>query len=1381
MKTWIKNLRVRKKILLIISINVFFTALMTLISHQSLNKVDEIKADIVQVGQAASKQMNADMMHDALRADVYNAFLTEKTDGKGKENVKKDFAEHVGIFKTSLNELKNLKVNKTIINQANELRKPLNAYINSSDDLINKGLYTKFELHSNYGQQAIHKYKATFDKLAVQMEALSTMIEKEYINQQNILTDYSHSVQLTLFILGLIVAIIAITLSLFVSKLIEKPILLTEEVLGKISTGQITEPIEVEGKDETANMLRSLNNVVDNLTNVKHYVTEVGKGNFETDVEIFQNNGEIYESLHSMTDAIKANVEEDKKRNWTSEGLAKFVDITRDIQDVDMFYNNILSSLIRYINANQGYLYVINNDNQDDIFMEVKAVYAYGKQRYLEDKKEIRYKQGLVGQAWFDREPLYFTEIPADFVNITSGIGEATPRCVFIVPLMVNEKVLGVIEIASFEPLEVFKQEFVKKLSETIASTVDSAKTNERTRVLLELSQEAEQAMKAQEEEIRQNMEEMQATQAEMERVQRSMAIEKQRIEDEFEAQLNIINNVAIVSKTDVQGNITYVNDNFLKWAKYTKEEVMGKNHRILKSGDQDDAIFDEMWKTISSGKIFRGEIKNKAKDGSFYWVDAIVAPVLDKQGKPKEYIAQRFVINDQIEAREEMQNVLEETRAQEEEIRQNMEEMTAIQEQMERVQIEMQAQNNIINSVAIVSKTDVQGNITYVNEEFLKWSKYSLEEVMGQNHRMLKSGDQDDQIFVDMWKTISSGKIFRGEIKNKAKDGSFYWVDAIVAPILDESGKPKEYLAQRFVINDQIEARIEMQEMLEETRAQEEEIRQNMEEMSATQTQMERQNAIIAQNAAQQKGILDGIDASMATIEFKPDGTIVTANENFLNTTKCILEDIKGKHHRMFVPKDVQLTDDYKTLWTDLADGEEKQGIFKRIDSDGKTLWLNAIYNPIKNAEGKVIKVIKFATDVTTQKENEAELAAKMAGINATMATIEFTPEGNVLDANDNFLKAMNCTLKDIYGKHHRNFVPKEIKESEDYATFWTRLAAGIENKGVFKRINTEGKTVWLDAIYNPILNAEGKVIKVIKFATDITAKVELEAENKAQLDIINEIAIVSKTDLQGNITYVNEEFLTWSKYTMPEVMGKNHRMLKSGEQDDQIFIDMWKTISSGEIFRGEIKNKAKDGSFYWVDAIVAPILDENGKPKEYIAQRFVINDQKMKEQEMQEMLEETRAQEEEIRQSMEEMTAIQEQMERVQIEMQAQNNIINSIAIVSKTDVQGNITYVNEEFLKWSKYSEDEVMGKNHRMLKSGDQDDQIFVDMWKTISSGKIFRGEIKNKAKDGSIYWVDAIIAPVLDHAGKPKEYIAQRFVINEQKEREAKLNELLNKK
>lgn len=137
--------------------------------------------------------------------------------------------------------------------------------------------------------------------------------------------------------------------------------------------------------------------------------------------------------------------------------------------------------------------------------------------------------------------------------------------------------------------------------------------------------------------------------------------------------------------------------------------------------------------------------------------------------------------------------------------------------------------------------------------------------------------------------------------------------------------------------------------------------------------------------------------------------------------------------------------------------------------------------------------------------------------------------------------------------------------------------------NKGEFKRINGAGEEVWLNAIYNPIRNAAGQVIKVVKFATDITAEKEKERLNKAQTDIIDFVAIVSKTDLKGNITYVNDEFLKWSKYTKEELMGKNHRILKSGEQDDAIFVEMWKTISSGKIFRGEVKNKAKDGSFYW------------------------------------------------------------------------------------------------------------------------------------------------------------------------------------------------------
>jgi PAS domain S-box-containing protein len=808
MKSWIKNLRVRKKILLIISINVFFTALMTIISHQSLNKVDEIKADIVQVGKAASRQLTADMMHDALRADVYNAFLTLRTDKAASKSVLKDFNEHVGIFKTSLNELKNFQVADKIKQQVNLINGPLNDYIISSGHLITKGLYSNFGLHTVQGEKEMHAYKNTFDRLAVQMEALSEKIEKEYTHQQDVLTEYTHQIQLILFLLGIVVAVIALLLSLYVSKLIEKPILITEEVLGKISSGEITETFEVEGKDETAQMLRSLNTVVDNLSNVKQFVSEVGKGNFEVEVDIFQNNGEIYESLHSMTDAIKANVEEDRKRNWTSEGLAKFVDITRDIQDIEVFYNNILSNLIRYVNANQGYLYVVN-DEHDEPFMEVQAVYAYGKQRYLEEKKEIKFKQGLVGQAWFDKEPLYFTEIPMDFVNITSGMGEATPTCVFIVPLMINERVLGMLEIATFSEMQKHEKEFIVKLSETIASTVDSAKTNDRTRKLLIASQEAEQNMKAQEEEIRQNMEEMQATQAEMERMQRKMVEDKNALQKEFDAksaeQVGVIEGINATMATiefTPSGDVVNANQNFLDAMQCELTDIVGKNHRIfVLEDDRNSEEYQAFWPNLALGIPFQGEIQRLDHHGEVVWLNAIYKPLKDEQGSVVKVMKFALNITSQKKKEIELQEILAQSKKQEEEIRTNMEMMMATQEEMGIVQREMEVQKELVDSVALVAKFNMKGNMTYVNDNFMKLTNYSLKELLFKEFNMLKPEDEDGMLIDKMWESVLAGLKVKNKIKLKLKDGSFSWFEMLIAPITDEMGKPQGYLSQLYPI----------------------------------------------------------------------------------------------------------------------------------------------------------------------------------------------------------------------------------------------------------------------------------------------------------------------------------------------------------------------------------------------------------------------------------------------------------------------------------------------------------------------------------------------------------------------------------------------------
>ncbi len=278
-------------------------------------------------------------------------------------------------------------------------------------------------------------------------------------------------------------------------------------------------------------------------------------------------------------------------------------------------------------------------------------------------------------------------------------------------------------------------------------------------------------------------------------------------------------------------------------------------------------------------------------------------------------------------------------------------------------------------------------------------------------------------------------------------------------------------------------------QQQAEELRAQEEEMRQNMEELQATQEEMQRKANELSRASAEMKSVLNGINATMATIEFTPDGKVLTANENFLKAMKYSILQIQGKHHRMFVPDDVLQDGSYETFWRRLGSGESITGTFKRKSADNRLVWLNAIYNPIVNEKNEVVKVVKFATDITGEQEQNAEMKGILAGIDAMMATIEFTPNGDVIKANKNFLDVLNYTAAQIDGKHHRIFLPADIANSDDYKTFWVRLRAGQPIAGEFRRLTSDGRTVWLKAIYNPIVDSNGNVRKVVKFASDITS----------------------------------------------------------------------------------------------------------------------------------------------------------------------------------------------------------------------------------------------------------------------------------------------------
>ncbi|ECW8954740.1 PAS domain-containing protein [Campylobacter lari] len=250
---------------------------------------------------------------------------------------------------------------------------------------------------------------------------------------------------------------------------------------------------------------------------------------------------------------------------------------------------------------------------------------------------------------------------------------------------------------------------------------------------------------------------------------------------------------------------------------------------------------------------------------------------------------------------------------------------------------------------------------------------------------------------------------------------------------------------------------------------------------------------------------ILNAISKTMAMIEFQIDGTIISANENFLKTMNYSLDEIKGKHHSMFCLPEVVKSQRYVDFWRDLKSGKSRNGLFRRIAKDGKDIYLEANYLPILNQNNEVYKVIKFANDITQRHYEMLDLKNTIDAANRSMAIIEFNPYGEILNANENFTQTMGYSLNEIKGKHHSMFCEEKFRNSKEYTIFWEELRSGKFQSGKFIRFGKNNKLIHLEASYNPIKNDDGEIYKVIKFATDITEQVVRDEE---KLKLISELA---------------------------------------------------------------------------------------------------------------------------------------------------------------------------------------------------------------------------------------------------------------------------------
>lgn len=355
-------------------------------------------------------------------------------------------------------------------------------------------------------------------------------------------------------------------------------------------------------------------------------------------------------------------------------------------------------------------------------------------------------------------------------------------------------------------------------------------------------------------------------------------------------------------------------------------------------------------------------------------------------------------------------------------------------------------------------------------------------------------------------------------------------------------------------------------------------------------------------------------LDRSQAVIEFHPDGTILQANNNFLSALGYSLDELKGQHHRIFCEPAYASSVQYAHFWQKLNRGEFEVAEYKRLAKGGREIWIQASYNPIVDDDGKVYKVVKFATDITSQKLKNSDFEGKVLAMGKSQAVIEFNMDGTIIHANENFLAVTGYDLKEVQGRHHRMFCEPKFAESHEYRAFWEKLNRGEYEVAEYKRFGKGGKEVWIQASYNPIVDMNGKPFKVVKFATEVTKAKLQGAETEGKVNAIEKAQAVIEFNMDGTVIRANDNFLSTVGYDLREIQGQHHRMFCDRDWAATAeYRSFWEKLNRGEFDASEYRRVGKGGKEIWIQASYNPIFDLNGKPYKVIKYATDITQVKM------------------------------------------------------------------------------------------------------------------------------------------------------------------------
>lgn len=623
------------------------------------------------------------------------------------------------------------------------------------------------------------------------------------VNKSEVLESLSQNKFVLIFVVIFASIIFFLTIT-FVLKPVIRLLKQITESAKRLSRGENPEKITFAQSNELGQITESINNLIDNLKHKADFANEIAKNNLDAEFNALGEQDVLGTSLLNMRQSLKlANIEEGKRktedelRNWTTAGLAMFGDILRqNNNNLAKLADNVIQNLVNYLKANQGGLFIYNDDDPEFKHLELLSAFAFNRKKFFE--KRIALGEGLVGTCAVEKETIHLKEIPTEYIRITSGLGEAVPTSLLIVPLKLEDSIFGAIEIASFNDFKGDEIEFVEKIGVSISSTLSSVKNNIRTNQLLEQSQQQREEMAAQEEEMRQNMEEMQATQEEMAR--KSL---------EMEGVSAAINEALLYCELNDDGSISNPNNNILALMGYTRVELEGEPLSELIHSDE-KSMFKSTWAEVMSGSTYKSTMHWVDKNANEFYILASISPAFDEYGSIFKiyFLGQDVTESKQLEIRAHKQA---------EEIEQSLLEFRVEQELNVQREDEIKALLLALDHTCLVTELDPAGVITYINNKntaVLGGTKQEIEgKLISELDYIAKNNPEE---FKKFWDKLSNGEKQSREF-SLITNGNEVTISEVYTPIINEHNQVTKIINIGFDISEIKRKEKEMSALIEE------------------------------------------------------------------------------------------------------------------------------------------------------------------------------------------------------------------------------------------------------------------------------------------------------------------------------------------------------------------------------------------------------------------------------------------------------------------------------------------------------------------------------------------------------------------------------------